>query len=483
MATTDAQVSASPSSMEEQRHILSTQLAISPIEHADIAKHLPDDSVTIATDSPDPDVSSSFEVPAVYYGTFSGDIDAGSNVFKRWFWDYKITHSLRERPDEPWSEICWDPVTGALFNGSVPRAEPSLYATAAATGVELLKIDCCVYGYENRSWDYNPHDWPRGFDFLPRAHAAGLKTSLYLGGSYRDVNLSTVAGRDLELAAIQERFDAGWMDMWRTDTYTAPENPLPDSFAGVTNFLHIMDTMIARNQSFRYENCANGGHFKGLALARRFTFVTTNDNAGSSVNYRQTHWLNSHALNSVQLKCDMQVGAHNLNYTLRSCLLGSWLLAMPEPLDILHNSAYKAHIELYKTKQRPILRGGHVFHILPFPDETNIGGAFFCASIECNRDAKCIHVAVPIYCLLACCVNCFGIQRCRLSPGHPESKRPQPTTDSTESRYSRCGTSNVSLSCHAAPGCQQHDIFKKMNCTIIGVDCSSAQIPGMYLPR
>ena len=134
--------------------------------------------------------------------------------------------------------------------------------------------------------------------------------------------------------------------------------------------------MIARNQSFRYENCANGGHFKGLALARRFTFVTTNDNAGSSVNYRQTHWLNSHALNSVQLKCDMQVGANNLNYTLRSCLLGSWLLAMPEALDILHNSAYTAHIELYKTKQRPILRGGHVFHILPFPDGINLDGAF-----------------------------------------------------------------------------------------------------------
>jgi hypothetical protein len=213
IATTDAAVSASASSMNKQRHVLSTQLTVAPIEHADMTKHLPDDCVTIATDSPDPDVFSSFEVPAIYYGTFSGDVDSGSNGFKRWFWDYKITHSLRERSDEPWSEICWDPVTGALFNGSMPRAEPSLYAAAAATGVELLKIDCCVYGYENRSWDYSPHDWPDGFDFLPRAHAAGLKTSLYLGGSYRDVNLSTVAGRDLELQAIKERFDAGWMDM------------------------------------------------------------------------------------------------------------------------------------------------------------------------------------------------------------------------------------------------------------------------------
>ena len=218
IVTTAAPVSAS-SSMNEQRHTLSTQIAIAPIEHADVAKQLQEDYVTIATGSLDPDVASSFTVPTVYYGTFSGDVDAGSNLFKRWFWEYKITHSLREHPDEPWSEICWDPVTGALFNGSVPRAGPSLYAAAAATGIELLKIDCCVYGYENRSWDINPHDWPNGFDFLPRAHAVGLKTSLYLGGSYRDANISTVAGRDLELHAIQERFDAGWMDMWRTDTY------------------------------------------------------------------------------------------------------------------------------------------------------------------------------------------------------------------------------------------------------------------------
>ena len=154
----------------------------------------------------------------------------------------------------------------------------------------------------------------------------------------------------------------------RASADTAPENPLPDSFAGVTNFVHIVDTMIATRPGFRYENCANGGtllsilaaclqtsltthvrrvrlgHFKGLALARRFTFITTNDAATSKVAYRQTHWLNSHAINPLQLKCDVQVASSNLNYTLRTCLLGAWLLAMPPALDIAHNAAYKAHI-------------------------------------------------------------------------------------------------------------------------------------------
>ena len=98
----------------------------------------------------------------------------------------------------------------------------------------------CIY--DARNWSYRPQDWPHGFDFTTRAHSVGLKTSLYLGklprycwhlgcilksamnimlrtgGSYHDVNLSTIAGRDAELNAVRDRYDQGYMDMWRTDT-------------------------------------------------------------------------------------------------------------------------------------------------------------------------------------------------------------------------------------------------------------------------
>ena len=100
--------------------------------------------VTIASGSSDPDVHSSFAVPSVYFGAFAGDVDAGTNSFKRWFWEHKVPRSLYDNPTEPWSEICWDPITGALFNGTAPRPDQSLYAAAAATGVELVKIDWCA---------------------------------------------------------------------------------------------------------------------------------------------------------------------------------------------------------------------------------------------------------------------------------------------------------------------------------------------------
>ena len=47
-----------------------------------------------------------FTIPNVYYGTYQGDIDDGSNRFKKWFWNYKITRSLHDHADEPWTEVC-----------------------------------------------------------------------------------------------------------------------------------------------------------------------------------------------------------------------------------------------------------------------------------------------------------------------------------------------------------------------------------------
>jgi hypothetical protein len=84
-----------------------TTISVSPIGAADAAKDLPEDSVTIAKSSKDPDVPSAFSVPVIYYGLYSGDVDAGSNAFRRWFWETKIVRSLHDNEDEPWVESCW----------------------------------------------------------------------------------------------------------------------------------------------------------------------------------------------------------------------------------------------------------------------------------------------------------------------------------------------------------------------------------------
>ena len=49
----------------------------------------------------------------------------------------------------------------------------------------------------------------------------------------------------------------------------------------------------------------------------------------------------------------------------RTAMLGSWLLATSTWDGMMNNADYKLHISLYKTKQRPILRGGQVY-VEPF---------------------------------------------------------------------------------------------------------------------
>lgn len=101
--------------------------------------------------------------------------------------------------------------------------------------------------------------------------------------------------------------------------------------------------------------------------------MTTNDQSSDGgINYRQTQWVNSHAIATLQLKSDIGPRTiDNTSYILRSSMLGSWLTGAP---DVLHNPSWRLHLALYKTRQRPILRGADVYHILPMPDGVNYDG-------------------------------------------------------------------------------------------------------------
>ncbi|MEI6150619.1 MAG: hypothetical protein WCS01_16095, partial [bacterium] len=178
-----------------------------------------------------------FLIPSIYYGVYQGDLDDGANRFKRWFWNHKITRSLHDNEDEPWVEVCMQDLGGngsASITGKTPQ---SAYDRLAATGAECAKMDFWdgtgQCWYRNRDWQFQPAVWPDGFDFARKAHKAGLKASLYMGGTYNDCDLNTIAGRDAELEAVLSRYDQGWFDMWRTDRYTAPKDPMPGTYQGV----------------------------------------------------------------------------------------------------------------------------------------------------------------------------------------------------------------------------------------------------------
>jgi hypothetical protein len=314
-----------------------------------------------------------FEIPSVYHGVYRGDIDDGANRFKRWFWNHKITRSLHDNADEPWVEVCMQDLGGngsASITGKTPQ---SSYDRLAATGAECVKMDFWdgtgQCWYTDRDWQFKPAVWPDGFDFAKKAHKAGLKASLYMGATYLDGDLNTIEARDRQLAALFKRYDEGWFDMWRTDRYTAPHDPMPSTYQGIHNFQYIVDHLIANRPGFRYENCANGGKFKGFNICRRMTFITMNDKDQTPWLTRSTYYSDTFAINPVQLKSDLGPATHP--YFLRTDMLGAILTWAAD------NPVYREHIALYKTRQRPILRGANVYHILPMPDGINWDGLQF----------------------------------------------------------------------------------------------------------
>ncbi|MDD5704794.1 MAG: GH36 C-terminal domain-containing protein [Kiritimatiellae bacterium] len=311
-----------------------------------------------------------FLIPSVYYGAYAGDIDDGANRFKRWFWNHKITRSLHDNDNEPWVEMCMSEPGGGGSSSVTGKTPQSIYDRLAAAGAECVKFDYWdgtgKGWYTNRDWQYRPEVWPDGFDFAAKAHRAGLKASLYMGGTYKDVDLTTMAGRDAELEAVLSRYEQGWFDMWRTDLYNAPSEPMPSTYQGVANFLYIQDHLIRARPGYRYENCCNGGKYKGFAICRRMTFCTMNDVASDPALTRSTYYSCTFGINPVQLKSDY--GPTGTPYDMRTHMLGailSWATETP---------VYREHIALYKSRQRPILRGANVYHILPMADGVNWDG-------------------------------------------------------------------------------------------------------------
>jgi hypothetical protein len=140
--------------------------------------------------------------------------------------------------------------------------------------------------------------------------------------------------------------------------------------------MEVLDYMIASRPGFRYEHCSAGGTLKDFDSLQRINMMTTNDRS-YSLHYRQALYSCSYSINPVQLKSDNSIltdedSTAGAKYNFRTGMLGAWMADADSRPAYLTD--YAAHIALYKTKQRPILRNAQVFHILPLPDGTNWDG-------------------------------------------------------------------------------------------------------------
>lgn len=325
--------------------------------------------------------------PSVFYGTYSGDVDDGCNLMKRWFWNHGIPKTLRENRNEPLVELhgpFYDEAGWAKYLKTHPLK---------SWGVDLIKMDVSwmmpsdFSNWANEvhymlSWKPYPAKWPNGMTFGKLAEEHQLLASLYLPNMCDGADITSEAGKKAQIQALLERYDNKWYHYYRTDGHINLDHSVP----GHNAFLQIVDHLIAQRPGFRWEHCSGGGCRKSFDLAQRLTFMTIEDLARAHT-YRWAYYGNSYVFNPVQLKADIALDwglgpdvPHDPSiawdkYNFRTGLMGAMMVCGGErELDDQEEAVARETWQLYQTKQRAILRGADVYHILPFLDAVNWDG-------------------------------------------------------------------------------------------------------------
>ena len=296
----------------------------------------------------------SFVLPGILIQTYQGDEDDAANHFRKWFWNYEITPSLKNNPSEPPIQVC---------NPPRPDGDPDFLVNQVKTvdfadwGVGCLKTDW---------WHWNKGH-ARSDEIAAALHAKGIKLSMYFNGP------AMVAKPDDQVALnilLNEAKKSG-LDYYRSDIYNGPHYVDMRSYRSVESFKRRLETLAQAGVG--WENCANGGNVRSLDVCRRMTFMTHSDHSGLIPFFVNVyHW--SYMMPPIQIKNDYWVCEGNREEGtvtvawLRGNLLGAILTGPPSSRSFQGAlDQIKRVFHLYNTRQRAILRGADVYRILPPP--------------------------------------------------------------------------------------------------------------------
>ncbi|MCQ2361030.1 MAG: GH36 C-terminal domain-containing protein [Paludibacteraceae bacterium] len=331
------------------------------------------------------------DIPGSFIGVYKGTTDDGANQLKRWFWKNEAPATLRDNENEPLIEIHFNVYDENGIKYYLNRYNLPEY------GVGLIKMDywwCVASSSEFDSdletkWNPYPSKWPNGMTFgtLTKSKYPNVKNSLYMCDTYLGADIANESARNAQIEALATRIQNWKIDYWRSDFDLEKAN----NFASHQGLLYILDELTSRFSNFRYEHCSAGGSLKDFTTLRRMTFMTMED-SGGPLNHRMAFYPNSYMINPVQLKFDVgydwtspedagNISSHPrewAKYVLRSSMMGAMMACAVgrDMSDVEFDEAKKAW-KLYNEKQRAILRGANVYHILPMPDGNHWDGMEF----------------------------------------------------------------------------------------------------------
>ncbi len=376
-----------------------------------------------------------FLIPPIYLGVYSGDVDDGSNVFKRWFFSEKTPAVMRMDENEPlaqmdyqlhpkkvqklgiqsikWDYGWWAETGGAggewtIHEGSWHLRRPYLLDRVSDMGITTL----AEYGSYLKELGLNwtvyvlLHDSRTEFEgdelltsVGPTAHPEWFSNRL-IGGHCPVADLGNedcVAYCKRKLHAF---FTKNNIRSWRSDfepiAYISDKENRHDAngtdvqYWCSRGFYDIVDHLIDTIPGFRYESCSSGGSMKDYATLRR-TPVFNNDDSADWMSLRTTFYDSSYCFPPAQLQspinpdtfcpeCEKHyAGLGDKHMGMRAAIMGGVMLATwsgpdGDSLRFDLESYYEEYINLHNQKIKPLIRHANLYHTLPRPDHIHWDG-------------------------------------------------------------------------------------------------------------
>ena len=377
-----------------------------------------------------------FLVPPVYVGVYDGDVDDGSNVFKRWFFRTKSPRNLRSDPAEPLVQID-------------AQLTPE---RAKELGIQSVKWD---YGWWSREKvDGNPETFWKSYEgswkyrldpgmneeesdrCLKKVGAemkeAGVNWTVY---TLLHDSLRPLDGDD-ELTSVGENGHPDWFtgrkiggvcptaDLGNEECVAYLKRKMPQFFLryGIgtwrsdfepiacrsdrknrhdangsdvqywcsRGFFDLTDHMLNTIPGFRYESCSSGGSMKDFAVFRRAS-VVNNDDSADWMSLRTTFYDSSYCFPPAQLQapcnpdtfcpdCERHYAGNGDKDTgMRAMLMGAVMFGSwcgPSHGKLPHDleAYYGKYLPLYNEKIKPLVREANLYHVLPRPDHIHWDG-------------------------------------------------------------------------------------------------------------
>jgi hypothetical protein len=338
-----------------------------------------------------------FEVPPGFVGAYRGDLDDAANSLHKYLFNYSVPAVLRNDPTYPKVEWNAFAATGQ-GQGSWQPTETKYYPLIddiAPLGFEEIVIDV---GWWNGDTTHQPHPpvahakfWPKGMRAACQyAHQHGMRFGLYWNCNPPMTSAEGIQHRKDDFKYLHDAFH---VDFYRTDSTAGPvlqtggfgpkcrAHYAEDlGYWQTKGFYEVADWLATNVPDFCYENCSGGGSLKDYGVMRRAVRIQDQDRY-YPIDARRAFYDSSFAMHPAQLASlsgswsDWQ--ASGSVYEFRSASLGApfWHPDAPNggnggpKWTAAQKTQIQRAVQTYKTKIRPLVRSGNLYHIFPRPDD------------------------------------------------------------------------------------------------------------------